>query len=84
MMNVQELQIEQLWRVSESMNEFLEATNISTCDCTVEDYFQITTKCLICGEDIIVSAFDPHIAVCEKCKKAVLYMRAQLEDIKWN
>ena len=66
------------------MNEFLEATNISTCDCTVEDYFQITTKCLICGEDIIVSNFGPHIAVCEKCKKAVLYMRAQLEDIKWN
>ena len=67
------------------MNEFLEATNSSTCDCTVKDYCQIITKCLICGEDIIIDDFDPHTAVvCEKCKKAVLYMRDQLEDIKWN
>ena len=66
------------------MNEFLEATNISKCDCIVTDDFQSISNCLICGEGIIVSHFGPHIAVCEKCKKAVLYMRAQLEDIKWN
>ena len=62
------------------MNEFLEATN----DCIVTDDFQVMSNCLICSEGIIVSHFSPHIAVCEKCKKAVIYMRAQLEDIKWN
>ena len=66
------------------MNEFLEATNVSTCDCIVSNNFEISSLCLVCGESVMISNFGPPTVICEKCKKAILYMRDQLEDIKWN
>lgn len=66
------------------MNEFLETTNSSTCDCIVKNTFEAVSSCLVCGESVLVSNYRSHVVICEKCKKAVLYMRAQLEDIKWN
>lgn len=66
------------------MNEFLEAMNISTCECVVGDNFKTFHPCIVCGERIETSICDPHIVICEKCKQAILYMREQLEDIKWN
>lgn len=66
------------------MNEFLEASNVSTCDCIITENFETASSCLVCGDTVIVSNFGSHVVICEKCKKAILYMRNQLEDIKWN
>lgn len=62
------------------MNEFLEANNVSTCDCIVTNTFEVVSSCLVCGDHVIVSICGSHAVICDKCKKAILYMRKQLED----
>ena len=64
------------------MNEFLEANNLSTCDYVVKDNFEAVNPCLVCGEDVIVSMYGPHVIICEKCKEAILHMREQLESVE--
>lgn len=68
------------------MDKIVETTNISTCtcDCTITKDFQTAALCLVCGESVLVSNFGSHVVICDKCKKAILYMRDQLEDIKWK
>lgn len=66
------------------MNEFQEAANISTCDYMVNNNFEAVSPCLVCGEGVTINNFKSHAVICEKCKEAILYMRNQLENIKWN
>lgn len=40
----------------------------------------VATSCLICGESVVVSLFDNHSKICEKCRKAVLKLRKMLEE----
>ena len=40
----------------------------------------LAAPCLICGDTVIVSIWDNHSKICEKCKKAVLKVRKMLEE----
>ena len=57
------------------MNEFLEAVNIFACEDVVEDTFEVACPCLVCGESVAVDKFQQQVLICDKCKKAILYMR---------
>ena len=63
------------------MNEYTEAQNICTNDCIVNtDDFTFGSYCLICGELVMSSFWTNSTCVCEKCKKAVIYIREHFTD----
>ena len=66
------------------MNEYIESSNISTTCCTVDGNNNFYTHCLICGDSVVTSMWGSHICICDKCKKAVLYIRDQLEKEEKN
>lgn len=48
---------------------------------TVKDnaVFSLATKCIICGEPVPISDLRETYKVCNKCKRAVLYVRNSVE-----
>lgn len=66
------------------MNEFIESSNISTAYCTVDNNNNFYTHCLICGDSVVTSMWGNNIYICDKCKKAVLYVRNWLEKEEEN
>jgi hypothetical protein len=40
---------------------------------------QLVTKCIICGNDVVISVWDNATKVCEDCKKAVAYAKKLME-----
>lgn len=41
---------------------------------------KLFTKCLICRNDVIISAQDKLPIVCEDCKNAILHMKELLKE----
>jgi hypothetical protein len=46
-------------------------------DC--EPVTQFVTSCIICGEGVVVSAWNNGPKVCEDCKKAIAYAKKLME-----
>ena len=40
----------------------------------------LAAPCLICGDTVVVSIWDNHSKICEKCKKPLLKLRKMLEE----
>ncbi len=40
----------------------------------------ICVPCLVCGESIEVSYAGNHVKICEKCRKAILKIRKEMEN----
>ena len=43
---------------------------------------EITTPCLICGEKILIHGGDCRLQVCDKCREAVMVVRATIDKTK--
>ena len=41
--------------------------------------YTLATKCIICGEPVPISDLRETYKVCNKCKRAVLYVRNSVE-----
>ena len=39
-----------------------------------------STKCLVCGEDIIVNMWDSYTQICSTCKKAIKYIKEKFNE----
>lgn len=54
----------------------------NTAILTREEYFlalSLGTPCLICEETVTISRPSDGVKICDRCKKAVLHIRQQLE-----
>jgi hypothetical protein len=40
---------------------------------------ELVTKCIICGNDVVISVWDNAPKVCEDCKKAIAYAKKLME-----
>ena len=40
---------------------------------------EIVTKCIICGNEVVISIWDNATKVCEDCKKAMAYAKELME-----
>ena len=40
---------------------------------------ELVTKCIICGNDVIISVWDNTAKVCEDCKKTIAYAKKLME-----
>lgn len=41
---------------------------------------EICAPCLVCGECVKISHVGNHTAICDKCRKAILKMRRDMEN----
>lgn len=58
------------------------AANTATISMTEKLVADVAVSCLICGESISVPAMRATYMVCDKCKEAVMKVRAELEGDK--